>query len=152
MIDFKKLTDKQKEARKILEANEKTEILFDGGSRAGKTFLIIMWCIYLCLRYQGIRILIARLRFAHVKASVWMQTMTPMLSSCFKGVDYVENKTDWIIKIGQNEIWLGGILLVPTRPSMRKPPAGRMKAWRSVSDFSVTARVALTRPCATCTT
>ena len=35
---------------------------------------------------------------------------------------------------------------MPTRPSMRRPPAGSTKDSRSVSAFSVTGRTALTRP------
>ena len=50
------------------------------------------------------------------------------------------------------EIWFGGIIHVPTRPSIRRPPAGNTNDSRSVSGFNVTGRKALTSPSDTWTT
>jgi len=110
MIDFNRLTDKQQTALKIILANKKKEILFDGGSRAGKTFIVMLAFIMLCIEYQGIRFLVARLRFAHAKASIWLQTLLPMLSGMFSDLQTEINRSDYIIKINNtSEIWLGGL-------------------------------------------
>lgn len=88
--------------------NNFDEILLDGGSRSGKTFLIVFFIILLCSIYP-IRVLIARLRFNHAKNSLWAQTLIPFLETNFKG-HYEINKTDFIIKLfGKSEIWLGGL-------------------------------------------
>lgn len=105
---FEKLTKTQKKAWNIFTSNQYIEILFDGAARAGKTFLICMYCICLCLKHQGIRILMARYAFNHAKSSIWIQTLLPMLETCFTGA-YEKNSTDFIIRIGKSEIWLGGL-------------------------------------------
>lgn len=108
-MKFQKLNGKQIKAWNILITNKYLELLFDGGSRAGKTFVILLFLICLCLKFDGIRILIARLRFAHAKASLWLQTLIPMLHACFNKNDYHIDKQNYIIKIGKSELWLGGL-------------------------------------------
>lgn len=105
---FTALTEKQKQGREVLLKKDKTEILFDGGARAGKTFLVCLYAILVCIRYSGIRVLFARLRFNHAKQSIWVQTLIPLLRGTFPGY-FKENRTDWIITIGESEIWLGGL-------------------------------------------
>jgi PBSX family phage terminase large subunit len=103
-----KLTPKQKIANIELSKYEYTEVLFDGGSRAGKTFEIIYWYCVNCLLFPGIRFLVARLRFNHVKASIWLQTL-PVILKAFKG-HYVINGQDYIIRFNNgSEIWFGGL-------------------------------------------
>lgn len=108
---FKRLTAKQVKGWKKLIANKYREILFDGGSRAGKTFLICMYFIVCTMKYLGIRFLIARLAFAHAKSSVWKQTLIPMLSSLFSDLDVKTDNSDFIITNNKTkgEIWLGGL-------------------------------------------
>jgi len=109
MTKFSNLTEKQSQALKLLLKNVYKEILFDGGSRAGKTFLVLVYCILLCMNYKGMRMLVARLRFAHAKASIWLQTLMPMLTGMFSDLKIIINRSDYIVRINDNEIWLGGL-------------------------------------------
>jgi len=112
---FKKLTDKQEHARDIIRQNKYREILFDGGARSGKTFLIVMIFIVFGLLFPGMRMLVARLRFAHAKASIWKQTLMPMVKACFPEMVWHEDRSDYILSFSmtgqekQSEIWLGGL-------------------------------------------
>lgn len=101
------LTDRQEVARRILmEKNKYNHILFDGGSRAGKTFIILLCLILLCMKFDGIRILIARMKFAHARASLWEQTLIPLLGKLnIQNID----RSMFIIRIGKSEIWLAGL-------------------------------------------
>lgn len=102
------LTDKQEEARRMMmEENHYTSILLDGGSRAGKSWIIIIVIILYCMNFKGLRVLISRRTFNEGKKILWMQTFIPILRKM--KIDYSENKTDYIVKIGESEIWLGGL-------------------------------------------
>jgi PBSX family phage terminase large subunit len=106
---FKKLTDKQEEGLNLLFEGY-TEYLFDGGARAGKTFLIILYCLLICGIYPGMRCLLARFVFAHAKSSIWLQTILPLLQDNNLGLTYKINNSYHIIKFKNgSEIWLGGL-------------------------------------------
>lgn len=59
--------------------------------------------------YPGIRFLIARLRFNHAKASIWLQDF-PFILSFFNGL-YKLNSSDFILSfpVTKSEIWIGGL-------------------------------------------
>lgn len=103
-----KLTAKQFKGLEILKSQLYNEILFSGGSRAGKTFLVLFYFMSCCLVYPGIRFLIARLRFAHVKANIWLQDLVKLQEyDIFKFIELDKQHT--IINIGSSQIWLGGL-------------------------------------------
>ena len=104
-----KLTKKQKFALDLLSDNSKIFYLFDGSSRSGKTVILIKFiCIY-AFAFPGINILIARYRFNHAKASVWTQTLLPILKSQYDGY-YNINKSDYIVNFTNGStIELGGL-------------------------------------------
>lgn len=104
------INSKQNKAAKILINNIYTDILFEGAVRAGKTFIIVMHLINLCLNFQNIRILIARSIFAHAISSIWLQTLLPILEAYYPGL-YTVNKQHHIIRFNHTgaEIWLGGL-------------------------------------------
>lgn len=107
---FTKLNPKQKIAIKLLFNSHYIEYLFDGGSRAGKTFVILLYCIMICGMYPGIRCLLARFVFAHAKSSIWLQTLLPLLLDNKLGISYKINHSDHIIRFDNgSEIWLGGL-------------------------------------------
>lgn len=59
-------------------------------------------------RAAGTRHLIVRHRFAHVKASVWYQTLPDVLK--INGIRVQENKSDWFMTLPNgSEIWVGGL-------------------------------------------
>ncbi|NBQ17364.1 DNA packaging protein [bacterium] len=102
-----KRTVKQKEATKIL--SNFTYSLLVGGSRSGKTFLIMRSIVIRALKERS-RHLIIRLRFNHVKTSIWYDTFPKVMQICFPDVQYTENKSDWKITFNNgSEIWMAGI-------------------------------------------
>lgn len=106
MSDFRKTT-KQTEATRIM--SDKLETLLEGGSRSGKTFIIVRNIILRALKYDGTRHLIVRAHFNHVKQSIWHGTIPDVMKICFPGVSIKENKTDWFMSFDNgSEIWIGG--------------------------------------------
>ena len=106
MNDFKK-TPKQIEATRLMA--DKQEVLLEGGSRSGKSFIIIRNIILRALKYPGTRHLIVRFRFNHVKQSIWYGTIQDVMKIAFPSINYTENKSDWFISFDNgSEIWIGG--------------------------------------------
>ena len=109
---FKK-TYIQQQASKLF-GTQAREFLLLGGSRSGKTFIIIYTIVLLALKYPGSRHLIARFRFNHVKRSVWNDTLKKVLKVCFPDVVVKWNNTDYYLTIEQeghpdSEIWIAGL-------------------------------------------
>ena len=110
MIELEiRLTKKQSRAWDILENTLNREILFDGGVRAGKTFVIVLYLLTFMLRVRGARILVGRRYFEHCRKSLYLQTIEPLLSK-FPSSLFAVNKQDWIIKATNtgSQMWLVG--------------------------------------------
>lgn len=108
-----KLTDKQLEAQ-IRVASEATHIMLFGGSRSGKTFLLVRNVIFRALKAPRSRHCILRFRFNHIKSSVIFDTFPKVMELAFPGVDWKLNKTDWFVTLRpgtkyESEIWFGGL-------------------------------------------
>ena len=104
-----KLTAKQASAQSVV-ASSSTHILFDGGSRSGKTFLHLRNVVWRALKAPGSRHVVLRFRFNHCKQSIVLDTFPKMMRLCFPGTTYTIDKTDWYCKIGEgSEIWFGGL-------------------------------------------
>lgn len=85
----------------------KYALLF-GGSRSGKTFIIIRNIIIRAAKKKS-RHLICRFRFNSCKTSIGMDTLPKVMELCFPDMPYVLNKTDWFITLPNgSEIWLAG--------------------------------------------
>jgi Phage terminase large subunit len=103
------LTTKQEEARAILNSPA-GHILGEGGSRSGKTVLIVRNIVVRALKAKGSRHVIFRYRFSHVKESIGMETLPWVMAHCFPGVPAHINKGDWYLPLpGGSEIWLAGL-------------------------------------------
>ncbi len=108
-LDLKNaLTDKQREAMDILISNA-TRIMFYGGARSGKTFLFMVFIFIRALQYPGSRHLIARLRFAHAKTSLWLDTIPTIINLLGLKGRAKWNQTDHYIEINGSEIWIDGL-------------------------------------------
>jgi PBSX family phage terminase large subunit len=106
MPDFRK-TPKQIEATRLM--SEKEFVLLEGGSRSGKTFIIIRNIIARALKYNNTKHLTGRLHFNHAKTSLWYKTIPDVMDICFPKIKYTENKSDWFISFDNgSEVWLGG--------------------------------------------
>lgn len=81
-----------------------------GGSRSGKTFLLTTAVVHRALKAPGSRHAIFRHRFNHLKTSVGMDTIPKVMKLRFPDVKYKIDRTDWVVKLGDDaEIWLGGL-------------------------------------------
>ena len=73
-----KPTAVQKKALELLGSGAKHILLF-GGSRSGKTTILVIAIIYRAVRYPDSRDLICRLRTKDARCSVLLETMMPWL-------------------------------------------------------------------------
>jgi len=103
---FKK-TAAQIKAVKLLISSAIYVMLY-GGSRSGKTAILVYSIIIRALKSPNSRHLILRRYFAHAKQSLWYDTI-PKIAGLM-GVTYKENKQDWFITLDNGaEIWIGGL-------------------------------------------
>lgn len=116
-----KLTAKQMAAQ-VLLAGIAIHCMLFGGSRSGKTFLLIRNIVFRALKAPGSRHCILRFRFNHVKSSIIFDTFPKVMALCFPQVEWKLSKSDWFVSIpittmgagGQpvvitSEIWFGGL-------------------------------------------
>jgi len=84
--------------------------LLFGGSRSGKTFLIVRAIVIRALAASGSRHAILRFRFNHVKASIVRDTFPKVMKLCFSDVGYQVDKSDWFSEFDNGaQIWFGGL-------------------------------------------
>lgn len=103
------LTARQLEAQKVL-AGPATHVLLEGGSRSGKTFLFTRAVAMRALKAAKSRHAIFRFRFNHIKATIVADTFPKVMDTCFPGVKWSLNRTDWFAELGEgSQIWFGGL-------------------------------------------
>jgi len=89
-----------------------SRFLLYGGSRSGKSFIIIYAMIVIACKYPGSRHLICRFRFNHVKNSIWLDTLKKVLKICFPEIKPHWNNQDYFITLPNgSEIWIGGLTI-----------------------------------------
>lgn len=106
-----KLTPAQEKAMDVLISGALHNSLH-GGSRSGKTFLIVRAIIVRALKADESRHAIFRFRFNAVKVSIIADTLPKVMRLCFPGLweKSALNKTDWFITLpNKSEIWFGGL-------------------------------------------
>ncbi len=105
---FVKTAD-QLRAIKLIKSRAANILLF-GGSRSGKTFILVYGIICRALQSPGSRHVILRHRFNAVKQSVGYDTLPKVMQMAFPMIRYELNRSDWFIKLANgSEIWLGGL-------------------------------------------
>jgi predicted phage terminase large subunit-like protein len=103
------LTPRQREANRLL-ASPASNIMLRGGSRSGKTFLLIRAICQRAINAPGSRHAVWRFRFNHAKTSIWSDTLPKVLKLCFPGVPVTFNRTDFYVEFpGGSQIWIGGL-------------------------------------------
>lgn len=81
-----------------------------GGSRSGKTFLLIRNLILRALKAPGSRHAIFRFRYNHLKASVVLDTFPKVMKLAFPGVNYSMHTQDGYAELaGGSQIWFAGL-------------------------------------------
>ena len=104
-----RFTDKQEEAQDVC-TSDATHCMLFGGSRSGKTFLIVRNIVARALKAPGSRHLITRFRFNHLKSSVVLDTFPNVMRKCFPQVKYNLSKSDWYVTLpNTSEIWFAGL-------------------------------------------
>ena len=105
------LTVAQDKARDAIISNA-THVCLGGGSRSGKTFLLLRMLIIRALKAPGSRHAIFRFRFNAIKSSIIYDTLPKVMELCWPGLmkTCVMNKSDWFLKFENgSEIWFGGL-------------------------------------------
>ncbi|QSH42568.1 phage terminase large subunit [Lentisphaerota bacterium] len=81
-----------------------------GGSRSGKTFVLVYALIVRALKAAGSRHAVLRFRANAVRQSVWQDTFPKIMRLCFPGLRWNENRTDGLVVLpNSSEIWFGGL-------------------------------------------
>lgn len=102
------LTPRQVEGNRLL-ASDARHILFRGGSRSGKTFLICRAIIIRALKAESSHAIL-RFRFNHLKESIIGQSMPAVMRLCYPDVNYEINKTDWFLSLpNRSRVLFGGL-------------------------------------------
>jgi phage terminase large subunit-like protein len=105
-----KLTPKQEAANRLLGSDARHCMLY-GGSRSGKTFLIMRAIVTRALARPS-RHAVLRFRFNHVKTSIIHDTLPKVMDICFPGVgEHCRlDKSDWFYEFPNgSQIWFGGL-------------------------------------------
>lgn len=104
-----RLTPKQIEAQKVFVSNA-THILLVGGSRSGKTFLILRNLVMRLLKAPDSRHAMFRYRFNSIKASVILDTFPKVMRLAFPGVQFKLDKTDFYATFPNgSQLWFAGL-------------------------------------------
>ncbi len=105
-----KFNQKQKQGWAILSSRNKTRILFDGGSRSGKTALIAEYLVRRALQYPCSRQLAARKCRAHAKTSLWCDTLKKYLFRFIPAEFYTLSESELSIRFKNgSEILVAGL-------------------------------------------
>ena len=104
-----KLTERQLAAQSII-AGPATHCMLFGGSRSGKTFLLIRTLVLRALKAPKSRHAVLRFRFNAVKAAIVHDTFPKVMDVAFKGVPFSLNRTDWFAEFENGaQVWFGGL-------------------------------------------
>lgn len=104
-----KLTPKQIDAQAVL-AGPATHILLIGGSRSGKTFLLVRNIVFRALKASNSRHAIFRFRTNAVEASIVSDTFPKVMRACFPGVEFkLTSKPSVATFPNGSEIWFSGL-------------------------------------------
>jgi phage terminase large subunit-like protein len=104
-----KFTPRQLQAQSVLAGSATHNMLF-GGSRSGKTFLLVRNTVMRAVKAPGSRHAVLRFRFNAVKAAVVLDTFPKVMQIAFPGVKYDLSKSDWFAEYENgSQIWFGGL-------------------------------------------
>jgi PBSX family phage terminase large subunit len=104
-----KPTKVQKDALALVKSGAKHVLLF-GGSRSGKTTVLVMVIIYRAVAFAHSRHLICRYRAKDARSSVLLETLIPWLDNTVGSGGYTYRKHESMITLfNGSEIWIGGL-------------------------------------------
>jgi PBSX family phage terminase large subunit len=104
-----KPTAVQRKALALLKSGAKHILLF-GGSRSGKTTVLVLAVIYRAVRFAGSRHLVCRYRAKDARSSVLRETLLPWLTHTIGSGNYTYLSHENMITLyNGSEIWIGGL-------------------------------------------
>ncbi len=110
--DWKGLTDKQREANRLLGGDQRHTLLV-GGASSGKTFTIVRRIMTRGFRAPGSRHAILRFRGNAARATIWLDTLPTVAAMCFPHAELVDHRQDSYVEVfshaGAFQIWIGGL-------------------------------------------
>lgn len=99
----------QEAARRLLEGPQRYTCLA-GGTRSGKTFLVVRAIIKRALRGKGSRHAILRFHANAARASIALGTLPQVMRLCFPKVPIKERRQDGYFSLpNESGIWIGGL-------------------------------------------
>lgn len=102
-------TEDQVRAVKLLTGDAMHTLLF-GGSRSGKTFIIVRQLVIRALRADRSRHCALRKHFTDLNKAIISDTFPRVMELCFPGVNYTLNKSLFFARFyNGSEIWFGGL-------------------------------------------
>ena len=102
------LTEDQTRALALIQEGRCHTLLY-GGSRSGKTFLLVYAIVLRALLYPGSRHLLYRLRLKDAIDSLWLETL-PRVIGLFPGLTVKTNETRHVMLFPTgSEVWVGGV-------------------------------------------
>jgi predicted phage terminase large subunit-like protein len=108
MPDFE-LTPRQTEANELLGGDQRHTLLV-GGSRSGKTTLLVRAILVRAIRAANTRHAILRFRGNAARASIVLDTLPNVQRKCFPTVKLTEHRQDGYFSLPNgSEIWVGGL-------------------------------------------
>ena len=106
--DFRR-TAKQVEATKVLASRARHCALI-GGSRSGKTFLLVRSVLIRAAKEPNSNHAIFRQKFNAAKRSIFNETLPKVLRLCFPDLGVIWNKTDFFIELpNKSKVHVGGL-------------------------------------------
>ena len=102
-------TDRQKRAQELLRAGQRHTLLV-GGSRSGKTTLLVHEIALRALQAGGSRHAILRLHANATRASIGLDTLPKVFDLWFPGEALKRHRADGYFSLeNKSEIWIGGL-------------------------------------------
>ena len=99
----------QEAARDVLSSTARHVCLY-GGTRSGKTFLIVRAIVHRALRAEESRHAMLRFRANAARMSLSLDTLPNVGRKCFPGVKIVEHRQDGFFELpNKSQIWVGGL-------------------------------------------
>jgi len=92
------LSEKQLAGLELLQSPDKKYILFTGGARSGKTFLIVEFMVGRAFQFPGSRQLVVRKTRIAAKESLWEDSFTKYLSMNIPASEYEMLVSDLVIR------------------------------------------------------
>lgn len=104
-----RLTPRQAELNELLGGPQRHTLIY-GGSRGGKTLLLVRAILIRALRAPNSRHAMLRLRANAARASLWLDTLPKTAALCFPQLTLTDRRQDGFVELPNgSEIWIGGL-------------------------------------------